>query len=180
MNACAPGAFRASRSRVREDLQGSSQMPQLWARRTGVVLASRVGTMRLTFLNSPAKLVYLAEENDLLATAWQRFQARHAELLLVRRADGRLVGADAEQLEAFAAAAVMRTVGSLALKQLSVVSHRSTLAQILAELSRGAEGVVLADGPEVVSVVLRRDERASETRRVPADPWRLTRPEVQS
>jgi len=115
--------------------------------------------MNLKFINSPAKLLYLAEENDALPTAWARFRERQAELLVVRRPDGALDGLGAEQLQALMPTALASTVGQLALKHLSVLSHRVTLAQILAELSRGAEGVVLTDGPKVVSVVLRPSSR---------------------
>ena len=125
----------------------------------GVVLADRVGTMNLKFINSPAKLLYLAEETDDFSTAWARFREREAELLVVRRADGELAGLGAEQLQALVPFALASTVGSLALKHLGELSHRATLAQILAELSRGAEGVVLTDGPDVVSVVLRPGSR---------------------
>jgi hypothetical protein len=115
--------------------------------------------MNLTFINSPAKLLYLAEETDAFSTAWARFRERDAELLVVRRRDGELAGLGADQLQALLPLALASTVGSLALKHLAVLSHRATLAEILAELSRGAEGVVLTEGPKVVSVVLRPSSR---------------------
>ena len=118
--------------------------------------------MNLKFINSPAKLLYLAEENDAFATAWARFRERQAELLVVRRPDGALDGLAADQLQALLPAALASTVGKLALKHLSVLSHRSTLAEILAELSRGAEGVVLTNGAKVVSVVLRPSSRVHD------------------
>jgi hypothetical protein len=119
--------------------------------------------MNLKFINSPAKLLFLAEESDVVATAWARFRERQAELLVVRRPDGALEGLAAEQLQALMPTALASTVGQLALKHLSMMSHRVTLAQILAELSRGAEGVVLTDGPKVVSVVLRPCSRVDGT-----------------
>lgn len=111
--------------------------------------------MNLKFINTPGKLLYLAQESDVVATALARFREREAELLVVRRPDGALAGLAAEQLQGLMPAALAATVGQLALRQLAVLSHRVTLAQVLAELSRGAEGVVLTDGPKVVSVVLR-------------------------
>ena len=111
--------------------------------------------MNLKFINTPGKLIYLAQEQDDVAVAWARFREREAELLIVQRPDGALAGLNGEQLRAQMPAALARTVGQLALKHLSVVSHRVTLAQILSELSRGAEGVVLTDERRVISVVLR-------------------------
>lgn len=114
--------------------------------------------MNLTFITAPEKLLCVAEESDSSLSAWSRFQAHHAQLMVVKR-KGALIGAmSAKAFRAVMHGAVAASVGQLPVKSVAVLPHLARLSEILRQFAiEAVEAVILVDGERMVSVVMRPD-----------------------
>lgn len=110
--------------------------------------------MRLRLLNRPSTSVCYAAPSDTCVEAWVRCRRMRGELVLVRSGGGLLGALAPSQLRAPARGRV--TVADLPLREVTVLPARARTSEVLRALAREAvEAVLLVDGAETVSVILR-------------------------
>lgn len=110
--------------------------------------------MRLRLLNTPSKSVCYVNPAERCDAAWVRLRQMRGELLLVRHGDDVLGALAPVQIRAQAFGASV--VGDLPLREVAVLPARARTSEVLRALSRDdVEAVLLADGAQFVSVILR-------------------------
>lgn len=112
--------------------------------------------MNLTFITAPEKMLCVADEKDSSSAAWARFKAHHSALLLVKRGANVVGGLSPEGFRDVMKGSLSVPIGSLPMKHVSVLTSRAKLSEILHEFAtEDVEAVLLADGENIVSVVVR-------------------------
>lgn len=110
--------------------------------------------MRLRLLSRPSKSVCYAEPSATCVEAWVRCRRMRAELVLVRSGAGLLGALAPSQLRVPVRG--QRTVADLPLRGVTVLPALARTSEVLRALAReDVEAVLLVDGTETVSVILR-------------------------